>query len=112
MTPGKLDLTIWRGITFNPLVFNVKDGSGNPVNLTGWSVFAQSRNGYSKHIDLQPVITNSVGGQVSIDLTKEETAAFSTGDQEWDLIFQQPSGNRLGPYISGTITVKDPVTVP
>jgi hypothetical protein len=112
MTPARLDFTIYRGITFNPLVFNVKDTTGTAVDLTGWQVFSQARNGQAKPIDLGPVITSAATGQITIDLTKEETAAFHSGEQQWDLIFQHPNGNLIGPYIGGTITVKDKVSVP
>lgn len=110
MTPARLDFTIYRGITFNPLVFNAKDGSGNAINLAGWSVFAQSRNGTGKAIDLEPTITNAATGQVTIDFTAAETSDFKTGEQQWDMVFQKPTGEKLGPYIAGTIFVKDTVT--
>lgn len=110
MTPANLDLTIWRGITFDPVIFNIKDGSGNPINLSGWSVFANSRNGTGKLIDLAPTITSAATGQVTISLSKTQTALFNSGEQYWDMIFQKPTGERLGPYISGKILVNDTVT--
>ena|ERR1051325_499516 len=110
MTPARLDLTIYRGITFNPIQIQAKDGTGTPVDLTGWQVFAKSRNGYGQPIDLEPTITNAATGTISIDFTAAETAAFKTGENQWDMIFERPTGERIGPYISGTISIKDPVT--
>lgn len=111
MTPARLDLTIYRGITFDPVIFNVKDGSGNAINLSGWQVFANSRNGYGKMIDLQPTITSAATGQVTIgSFTPTKTASFNSGEQPWDLILENPTGSKLGPYVSGIITVNDTVT--
>lgn len=110
MTPATLNLTIWRGITLDPIIFNVKDGNGNPVSLNGWQVFANSRNGTGKLINLNPTITNANNGQVTISLSANDTKNFNAGEQYWDLIFQNPGGSRLGPYISGKIFVKDTVT--
>lgn len=103
-------MDVYRGITLDPVVFNVKDGSGNPINLSGWTPYSTMRNGYGKPIDLQPSITNAATGEVTISLTKETTDTFTVGEQYWDLLFQKPSGQRIGPYITGIITVKDTVT--
>lgn len=110
MTPATLNLTIWRGITFDPVIFNVKDGSGNAVNLAGWQVFAKSRNGTGKLIDLAPTITSAATGQVTISFSSTQTASFNEGEQYWDMVFQKPTGEKLGPYIAGKIFVKDTVT--
>ena len=110
MTPATLDLTIYRGITLDPVIFNVKDGTGAAINLSGWQVFAKSRNGNGKVIDLAPVITNAASGQVTISLDGTATAAFSSGDNRWDMIFQKPTGEKLGPYISGRVLVNSTVT--
>jgi hypothetical protein len=110
MTPATLNLTIYRGITLDSIIFNLKDGSGNPVNLGGWQVFAKSRNGTGKVIDLNPLITNVAAGQVTISLDGTATNSFSTGEQQWDMIFQNPAGNKIGPYIDGKIFVKSTVT--
>jgi hypothetical protein len=110
MTPGSLDITVYKGITLDPIIFNVKDGTGAAINLNGWQVFAKSRNGTGKLIDLGPTITNPTAGQVTISLDSTETATFTLGQQQWDMLFQKPTGEKLGPYISGTITVLNTVT--
>ena len=109
MTPATLNLTVYRGITFDPVVFNVKDGSGVAINLSGWQVFAKSRNGTGKLVDLGPTITSAATGQVTISFTATETSDFKIGKQEWDMTFEKPTGEKLGPYIAGEITVKDTV---
>jgi len=110
MTPAVLNFTIYKGMTFNSLIFNVKDVNGNAIDLTGWVVFAKSRNSYGQLIDLAPTITNAVAGQITIALTQTKTDSFNIGEQQWDMTFQKPDLTKIGPYVTGRITVKDPVT--
>jgi len=110
VTPAVLNFTIYKGMTFDPLIFNVKDASNNAIDLTNWAVFAKSRNSYGQLIDLQPVITNAATGQITISLSQTKTDSFTIGEQQWDMTFQRPDTTKIGPYITGRITVKDPVT--
>jgi len=107
MTPANLDLTIYRGIVFDPVNIVVKDNTGNPVNLTAWSVFAKMRNGLGQILDLQPVISNATQGTITLNFTSSETEEFISGENPWDLTLQRPTGDKIGPYVSGVITVKD-----
>ena len=110
MTPGVLNMTIYKGLAFDSLIFNFKDANGVAINLTGWAVFAKSRNSYGQLIDLGPVINNPAAGQVTINLSATKTDTFSIGQQQWDMILQRPDLTKIGPYVTGTITVKDAVT--
>ncbi len=76
--------------------------------LTGWTALAMVRTNPQRHLilDLAPVITNATGGEITISLTDEETAAIETpGDYVWDLVLERPSGERLGPFIAGNFII-------
>ncbi len=84
----------WSGLgsAFGPLLLYMKDTNGNAVNLTSWQVFSQARNNVGQKIDLKPVITNAVTGEVTIQFNYTETPNFKSGDQPYDLIFRFPKG--------------------
>lgn len=112
MIPASLDLVIYRQVTFS-LGINCLDANGNPVNITGWTPFAQVRDkpGGRLVIDLQPTISNAVTGSVLIALTADQTEALDHGTYQWDFQMQQPtSGPILGPFLAGQFIVKDSVT--
>lgn len=113
MTPGPLDLTLWRGATFGPVVVTCLDGAGAAVNLTGWSAFADVRvaAGKRKVLDLQPAILVGTDGKVTIPgFTDEQTTGLPHGSFVWDLILEQPAGERLGPILAGSFVIKTAVT--
>lgn len=107
MTPARLDLHISKGITFGPVLVTCKDASGNPRNLTGWSVFADARQSLTGGVafSLAPQIVGGAGGQVSMSFTPEQTAALRAGTYRWDLVLRNPGGDRLGPYLAGKVAV-------
>ena len=105
-----LNPTITRGITFGPLKIVVKDAAQSVIDITGWSVFAMAAH-KDGVVDLQPAVTSGVDGEVTIELTDEETLAFPEGAMRWDLVFQTPDGKRIGPYIKGVITVRSIITI-
>lgn len=112
MIAGALDLIVNRGVSFGPLVFRCKDINGALVPLAGWIPFASVRRRPDGPliIDLNPVITNPDGGEVTIQFSDEETAAMPAGSYRWDLLFQQPDGDVKGPFISGRFVVTSLVT--
>lgn len=70
---GTYDISIQRGESFS-LQTTVKDGSGNAVDLSGCSVSGVVKLRYSDTgllLDLQPTITNSASGIISIDLPRD-----------------------------------------
>ncbi len=111
MKPGKLDLpTIWRGCDWPSVALNWKDSDGNPFNLTGWRPRAFTRSGY----DLHAVILNRPAGKTQISLTRDQTALLNLGIQQWDWIWENVSDPvvpyRYPPFLSGNVTIKDPIT--
>ena len=115
MTPGKLNLTIRRGVTFTGVSFTCRDADGNPVNLAGWVPFAEMRKKADSAVvvDFAPVVLNAAGGVVSIPaIAAEDTADLPLGDFYWDLLMDDTDGVRNGPYLAGKVTVQPLITQP
>lgn len=114
MTPVTHNLTIRRGITFGPLTFEFKDDAGDPVDLTGWQIFADVRKKPTDEVafSLEPEITDAEAGIAVIEFTDEETDELTAGSYGWDLVLQNPDGERLGPYLAGRVSVKTIYTQP
>lgn len=113
MTPAELDLSIVRGLTFGELTMTMYDLDDVLVDLTGWTAYAEAKecsNGLI--IDLEPTITDAVNGVVVISFTDEETALLKLGTYTYDLIFENALGARLGVFLTGTLTITDPITKP
>ena len=114
MLPAGLDLVIFRDVTFN-LGINCLDGSNNPVDITGYTPYAQVRDkpGGRLILDLQPSISNAVAGSVVISLTSAQTKALDHGTFVWDFQMRTPVAQGsliIGPFLSGRFVVNDSVT--
>jgi len=114
MTPAKLDLSIRRGITFGPVQIICRNAAGDLVDLTGWQPFAEVRkkSGAEVILDFEPAITGPpTNGAITIpEVTDEETMALTAGTYAWDFILQTPTGDIVGPYISGKCVISDKIT--
>lgn len=110
MKPAKLDLpTIWRGCDWGPITFKWKDQNGNPINLVPYSAIVQSLN-----INLNPTKTNAAQGVTTLSLTREQTLHLKLGVENWDWMWQTGTagaGMRYPPFLSGKVTIKEPVGV-
>lgn len=111
-TPFNLDLEITKGVTYGPVVFNFKNQDGTPFDLTvggTWKIFAYGRltRGAKNKIDLKPIITNAPAGEATVQFTDEETNAFMAGQYGWDMILEVPTGERIGPYFAGKLTIEE-----
>ena len=111
LKPKRYDIEIYQGDTFS---FNLvlKDGSGNPLTITGWTGLAQIK----KVSDSSPgetpslTVTNEGAGTFKIALTDTETGALD-GDTEYkyDVQVTDNSGNKRT-YIGGKITVTEDIS--
>ncbi len=107
MTPATLNLKIYHGITFGPVVITCSDDDEVAVDLTNWLVYAEARIDFrTPMFDLAPTVTDATAGEITLALTDEQTAALPVGNFRWDLILENPAGERLGPYIAGTCIVQ------
>lgn len=106
MKPGKLDLPpIWRGCDYGTIILIWLDNSGNPVDYTGWTPSATS-----KQIDFHPVPSDPPNGVTLISLSKFETSALKLGVEQWDWIWTNEDGTRLPPFLAGSVPIKEPTT--
>ncbi len=114
-TPFNLPLTIVKGISYGPVIFNFKQEDTTPFDLSGggtWQTFAYAKRtkDAKEKIDLNPQITDAVNGEIRIQLTDEQTLALMGGEYFWDIVLEAPDGTRLGPYFEGKLKVKEIVT--
>jgi hypothetical protein len=106
MRPAPVDLPIiWRGSDWLAVLFNWKDGDGNPFDLTGWKFLAQTR-----RFDLNGTVTSATDGSTTVSLTSEVTRALKLGTEQWDCWFIDPSGIITPPLLAGKVEVKEKIT--
>ena len=109
MIPFVENLTIYIGITFRMDLTN-NDVDGDPVDITGWTPFMKATmKSCTKEIDFAPTITDATGGVVSIDLTDEVTALYTAGEYAYELHYEDDTGQKLGLYGRGNLTVTDTI---
>ena len=123
MTPATLNLLLNPGVTFGPITFTFKDSNGDPIDLTDYNVWAWVKTSredlpvQEPKIDLAPTITDAANGQITIYITDEDTYDIEESPEDpgydyWDLILENTSGERLGPFVVGTFTVCKIITQP
>lgn len=107
MNAATLNLTVHRGITLGPITFVFKDEDGAVVDLTGYTAHAEARKRLSGPvvIDFEPTVSDATAGEVTIYRTDELTNAYAAGLYRWDLVLENASGERLGPFLAGEVTV-------
>ena len=91
------DITGYQGDNLQ-LTLNLKDGNGAPSSLNGYSVRGQVRSSYGSTgvlLDLNPIITNSVSGTISININSYISQDIPVSDHVYD-IERYPSGILTG----------------
>lgn len=91
-----------------------------PADMTDWIPYAEVRTEPEGALilDLAPVMTNAALGVLTIPaIQDEQTILLPPGTAgklkcKWDLIFQVPTGERIGPYIAGSFLIKSIITEP
>jgi hypothetical protein len=112
MEPGKLDLEMYIGTQFGPLIITCLDTNGDPVNIRGYTVEAEARTSSTAtaSFDVGATITNGDAGEITLKKLHTETATLVPGRPRWDLILVTPAGVRIGPILAGTVKVTQPIT--
>jgi len=110
--PGTYNFTMQRRADYSlQLVF--KDGDGNAINLTGYTVYAQcwdeGRN--IKYGDFTITYTNRTAGTIDMALTDAQTATFLANKLSYDVLLENGSGLREY-YLEGVITMSEGYTSP
>ena len=99
MAAGVYDITIEQGADFSlPLTW--KDGSGAPINVSGYSARMQVRENYDSD-DYILFLTSDAGGgitlggalgTVGVAISAADTALLAQVDAVYDLELESPSG--------------------
>lgn len=111
IAPGIYNTTIQRRADFPlPLVF--KDGDGNAINLTGWTVIGQvwNESRSTKYADFTTTYTDRVNGSISLSLSYTQTATLPD-EVQYDVMLINPSGLREY-YLEGILYVSEGYTTP
>ncbi len=110
---GLLNLILVRTCTFEALSLQMQDANGDPVDITDFTVEAQVRTfpGDILIIDLDPSVTDGPNGIVTIpEISQLSTGAYELGNQRWDLILIDPSGDPKVRLLYGEFNIIDPIT--
>lgn len=107
--PTNNDLVIYKG-DYVELFVTIKNATGTPMPLTGFTPKAQLKTSYDDPIPRQFDCTlTGVAGQVRIYLSSSVTSELLPGSYIWD--FQITSGTgETRTYLAGDVTVYNEVT--
>ena len=78
-----------------PMSLTDPENSGEPVDITGWTIASQVR--YSRQLlnDLSVNITNGSGGAFELALAYAQTMKWPVRDLKCDIQFDRPVGGRV-----------------
>ena len=115
MTPVSQPLTMYRGITFDSFQILCFQDSAFTTrqDITGWTPWSEVRTmpDAALVLNLTPFISNPIQGIVTVPaIQDEQTILLPEGKFKWDFTMQDPSGQRFGPYIQGSFTIKSKIT--
>lgn len=93
ITPGKHDITIYQGATFE-LQVQYKDSSGVPVNMSGYTITSKlyNRLGTAKLADFAASYVSQVSGIFKIRLEASGTSGI-TEQGQYDILVTEPSND-------------------
>lgn len=108
-------LVLTRGLTFQAFLVGCfqEDTFDTPSDITGWIPWAEVRSAPDQLLilNLNPFISDYSGGIITIPaIQDEQTILLPEGKYKWDLTMQDPAGQRWGPYIKGSFTIKSKIT--
>ena len=107
--PGTFNIRLQRRADYS-LALQFKDSTGTPINITGWTAYAQAwnRDRTTKYADFAITYTDRPTGQIAIALTDTQTTSFPN-ECYYDVLLENPSGLREY-YLEGTIYVSEGYT--
>ena len=108
--PAKKNFTVDRRADF-ALRLTFKDGDGDAINLTGYTVAVQcwDKPRKTKYADFTVAYTNRVSGIVDISLTDTQTATFRLDELEYDVLLTDGLGSK-NYYLEGTLFISEGYT--
>ena len=93
ITPGKHDITIYQGATFE-LQVQYKDSAGTPVNMSGYTIASKlyNRLGTPKLADFSVSYVSQASGIFKIRLEASGTSVL-TEQGQYDVLVREPSND-------------------
>jgi hypothetical protein len=109
ISPGTYNISLQRRADYS-ITLQFKDSTGAAINLTGWTVAAQTWNQArtTKYADFTVTYTNRNTGTVTIILTSTQTTSFPN-ETYYDVLLTNPSGIKEY-YLEGIIYVSEGYT--
>jgi hypothetical protein len=109
VAPGTYNISLQRRADYS-ITLQFKDSTGTAINLTNWTVAAQTWNQAraTKYADFTVAYTNRSTGTVTIALTATQTATFPN-ETYYDVLLTNPSGIKEY-YLEGIIYVSEGYT--
>lgn len=104
LDPASYDLNIQANEDYR-LTIVMKNMSGNPVNLSGYSYKAQGKTTAADavpFVNFSSVITDAAAGKVVVSLSKAQSAVRANKQGYWDLLQTAPSG-LVSYYLKGIL---------
>jgi hypothetical protein len=110
VSPGTYNISLQRRADYS-IALQFDDSTGAPINLTGWTAYAQAwnRDRTTKYADFAVTYVNRANGQITISLTDTQTTTFPD-ECYYDVLLENPSTIREY-YLEGTIYVSEGYTV-
>lgn len=108
--PGQFNITDLQRRADYDIQLQFKDANGNPVDLTGWTVYAQvwNQGRTTKYADWAVTYTNRSIGSVSLALTDTQTETLPD-ECQWDVLLENPAGLR-NYWLEGIVYVSEGYT--
>ena len=116
MTPGTLILTIYQGSTFKRII-RLTDSTPEAIDLTGATARMHIRAAITDTATLielteangRALITDEVGGEVTLVISATDTAALSFSKAVYDLEIEYNDGT-VDRVLAGTVKLSKEVT--
>lgn len=107
--PGVYNIKLQRRADYS-VQLQFKDSTGTPINLTGWTAFAQAWDAKrtTKYADFTITYVDRTIGKINISLTDTQTTAFPS-EAYYDVLLENPASLREY-YLEGTIHVSEGYT--
>lgn len=109
--PGQYNILVQRRADYR-IRLEFEDANGDPINLTGWTVYAQvwDKGRTTKYADFTVEYTDRVNGAIHISLNPVQTAGLPC-ESFYDVMLQDTAGLKQY-YLEGIVYISEGYTAP
>jgi hypothetical protein len=92
-------------------IITVASTTGQPLNLSGYTVASQMRKSYSSSVvhDFTATVYNAQNGKVRLQLAAAQSSAIPSGRWLYDVEITSPSGAKTR-VVEGIVTISSQIT--